>query len=898
MNQRLYRLAVNLRSLSAGDRASFRLDRSRIEDALFPIRRAIGESGASASSVEAFVLATCARSEAYIASPVPIEEGRLLESFARLVDRPPSPSSSSSGDDVSREGTLLVPSAVSASGADAVQIEAGQQAVTRLFRIAAGLDSPLIGESEILGQLRYALARGTYSAEGSLLHSLGQRALSAGRAARQISGIRVDYVRAINRLTPAGEPGPRSVGVVGSGRFAAELARGFEGDGRRVTVFASHPERGKRVDVGRSTERQPIGDLSDRLGTLDLLVTAVRSAHPLLGPGEFTRRSRPLRIVDLGVPANIDPAVASSPGIDLVTLEALWRFPRDASEQAAAARAEEITRQGAEDFGRALHTRARLDRKQLVLAAHGAGDHSPLNHAVQDLAARVAHRLGRMSVETAFHLGEPHFAGLRGRDAAIVLPLLTSGGLFHRRLEEAASDGPRVLPPIGADPRVVAMVVSDLEERLRKGGIGADQLGIMVVGHGTNRAATSGDATCVLAAAIQEALPSARVEVAFLEQDPAIEDVARRLGEARPVLALVPFVLGAGRTRGDMDARLPEGSRWAIELPPLLEAPKLPQVVTSIACGQTRVLRLGTRSSPLALWQARRVATDLGVRGVPVTLVPMSTAGDRDLTRPLGTPDASGLFTDDLESLLLRGDIDIAVHSLKDLPLEQRPALDVAAILPRASAHEVLVSRSGLSLRDLQPGARVGTSSPRRRGQLLALRPDLCPEPLRGGVDARLQRVARGEIDAALLAAAGLERLGLLSRVSEHLSFGDFLPEAGQGALAVQIRRDDPTTARAVARLDHKATRLAANAERWAVLRLAQSLGAEAAPAIAALAVPIGKSIRLRLRLLDPAGAWRLDAVAEGERARDVAHRAADQLAELWRRQQVGDMAPGSRRIA
>jgi hydroxymethylbilane synthase len=194
----------------------------------------------------------------------------------------------------------------------------------------------------------------------------------------------------------------------------------------------------------------------------------------------------------------------------------------------------------------------------------------------------------------------------------------------------------------------------------------------------------------------------------------------------------------------------------------------------------------------------------------------MTTSGDRMLDKPL--PDAAaggkGLFTEELENALRSGEIDLAVHSLKDLPIDDAPGLTLGAICTREDARDVLISRTGWTLDTLPHGARVGTSSLRRSAQLLAARPDLTLLPLRGNVDTRIRKAMQGDYDAIVLAAAGVLRLGLGEHITEYLSFDRMLPAPGQGAMSVQCRADDAATRELVAMIDDPASRAAVTAER------------------------------------------------------------------------------------
>ncbi len=230
-------------------------------------------------------------------------------------------------------------------------------------------------------------------------------------------------------------------------------------------------------------------------------------------------------------------------------------------------------------------------------------------------------------------------------------------------------------------------------------------------------------------------------------------------------------------------------------------------------------LRIGTRRSQLALWQAGYVRDALHALypSLAVELVHITTTGDRVIDRPLPQIGGKGVFTQELEDALREGRIDLAVHSLKDLPTELAPAFVLGAILPRANPFDALVSRDGHTLDALPSGAVVGTSSLRRRAQLHAARRGLRVEDLRGNVDTRLRKALdpRGPYDAIILAAAGLERLGREDAITEVFDTGAvMLPAPGQGAVAVQCRADDARTRELLAVLDHRPTRLAVTAER------------------------------------------------------------------------------------
>lgn len=224
-------------------------------------------------------------------------------------------------------------------------------------------------------------------------------------------------------------------------------------------------------------------------------------------------------------------------------------------------------------------------------------------------------------------------------------------------------------------------------------------------------------------------------------------------------------------------------------------------------------IRLATRKSPLALWQAQWVAERLHSLGYACELVPLTSEGDHDL-RPITAASGVGLFTKRIQQALIDGEADVAVHSLKDLPTIDVPMLHLAAVPPRETVEDRLVSAKGWTLEELPPGSIVGTSSRRRAAQLLYHRNDLQILPIRGNLQTRIDQVMRGDFDATLLAAAGLERLEMNDVPAKPLPLEIMLPAPSQAALGIETRRDDAQTTAAVARLDHHETRAAVTAER------------------------------------------------------------------------------------
>ncbi|HEU4724119.1 MAG TPA: hydroxymethylbilane synthase [Candidatus Eisenbacteria bacterium] len=225
-------------------------------------------------------------------------------------------------------------------------------------------------------------------------------------------------------------------------------------------------------------------------------------------------------------------------------------------------------------------------------------------------------------------------------------------------------------------------------------------------------------------------------------------------------------------------------------------------------------MRIGTRGSDLALTQSRFVRSLLGGDDETIPLEIITTSGDRFADASLTKIGGKGLFTKEIEDALLAGRVDLAVHSLKDLPTENPPGLVVAALLSREDPRDALVSRDGLGLDALPAGARVGTSSLRRRSQILARRPDLVVLDLRGNVPTRVKRVEEGRFDAVVIAAAGLRRLGLADRITEPIDEAIMLPAPGQGVLGIQARVDDAATLAALRKLHDPIAAAEATAER------------------------------------------------------------------------------------
>jgi hydroxymethylbilane synthase len=289
-------------------------------------------------------------------------------------------------------------------------------------------------------------------------------------------------------------------------------------------------------------------------------------------------------------------------------------------------------------------------------------------------------------------------------------------------------------------------------------------------------------------------------------------------------------------------------------------------------------LRIGTRASQLALWQAEHLRALL--RGQPdapaIELVHIRTQGDERREVPLWQVGGRAFFTREIDAALLAGKVDIAVHSLKDLPTQLEPGIALAATLRRADPRDALVSRDGATLAQLPHGARIGTSSLRRRAFLARARPDAQLADLRGNVPTRLERLKAGDYDAIVLAAAGLERLGLISSISQRLAPENFPPAVSQGIIGVCARTEDAAVLRWLAPLDDAGARLAASAERALLKRIE---GGCQVP-LGALAVLSQGRVQLNASVCALDGSRCLDARGTSEATEAAAHALGERVAE------------------
>jgi hydroxymethylbilane synthase len=271
-------------------------------------------------------------------------------------------------------------------------------------------------------------------------------------------------------------------------------------------------------------------------------------------------------------------------------------------------------------------------------------------------------------------------------------------------------------------------------------------------------------------------------------------------------------------------------------------------------------LRIGSRGSQLALWQATHISALLRERGHEVELEIIKTTGDKITDVALAKVGTKGMFTKEIEEALAEGRIDLAVHSLKDLPTELSQGFEIAAVTSRENPRDVFCSSKYNNIEDLPRGARVGTSSLRRQAQLKAVRPDLDIHPLRGNVDTRLRKLEAGEYDAIILAAAGLNRLGKTELVRQVIPAELMCPAAGQGALGIEIRAGDSVTRQHLAFLDNPAARATTTCER----ALLNKLGGGCQVPIGAFAEVRNGRLHLEAIVADPDGSTVLREAREG----------------------------------
>lgn len=535
----------------------------------------------------------------------------------------------------------------------------------------------------------------------------------------------------------------------------------------------------------------------------------------------------------------------------------------------------------------------------IILAAHGAGDGSAANTMVRTLARRLETTLVGSRVTASFIKGDPVFhAAIRHADRPqrLLVPLLASDGHFAARLRDDAARASTpaapvtVATPVGAQAAFVDSMVQSVVRVAAAHAFAAHDTHVLVIGHGTTRNARSADSTRALAAAVSTN-SGLTAHVAFLDQSPSIELVLGAIPTTASVLVL-PFLFGGGEhALRDVPARVTAGAArrgiaasrvvWADALSDIPQLASMLERIVLDQRGARPCIAVGARGSRLSRVQVELLAERAAEVGVDVRVVPIDTDGDRERSRPLHTFARDDVFTGDIDAALLAGTIDVAVHSFKDVPLAPTPAIINAAVLRRGAVEDVLVSRGDVPLSALPIGARIGTSCARRSLQIRRLRPDVTPVPIRGVVEQRIAQVDAGDFDAVVLAAAGLERLGLQARIARRFSCADIMPAPAQGAIVVQCRVDAPTHVRALLRaLDDIATHDSAVAERT-FQRIVERHPFGVA---AAHATKHGDTVTLDARIVDAASGEQFDARVSGADAALTGERAAAQLLSAFTR--------------
>ncbi len=297
-------------------------------------------------------------------------------------------------------------------------------------------------------------------------------------------------------------------------------------------------------------------------------------------------------------------------------------------------------------------------------------------------------------------------------------------------------------------------------------------------------------------------------------------------------------------------------------------------MISSPNNGKAKKLRIGSRGSQLALWQANHISTLLRERGHEVEIEIIHTTGDKITDVALALVGTKGMFTKEIEEALAAGRLDLAVHSLKDLPTELPPGFEIAAITERQDPRDAFCSLHYASFQELPQGARVGTSSLRRQAQLKAFRPDLDIHPLRGNVDTRLRKLEAGEYDAIILASAGLKRLGKTERIKQIIPAEIMCPAAGQGALGIEIREGDGVTRELLAFLNDPNARAATTCER----ALLNSLGGGCQVPIGAFAEVKNGRLHLESIVADPDGSKLLRDSRDGDHPEKLGNEAGAAL--------------------
>jgi hydroxymethylbilane synthase len=623
-----------------------------------------------ARSVEAVILSTCNRTGIYALGQCPEPLARFLVSYKGCHPRDLRPH---------------------------LGVYESRAAVEHLFAVAAGLDSQVLGEPQILGQVRRAHEVALQAkAVGPILDELFRRAIHVGKRVRRETelgrhpaSLASAAVELVARTHP--DISQASALLIGTGEMGELVARLLRKRGICQLIIASR-SLPRAAELAHRLEAQPLAfeRVMEKLPQVDILISATDAPGFVLTAADLKaaqegRKARPLLLIDLGVPRNLDPEIRRQHGAQLHDLDDLKALSDEGlrRRQHEVPKAWTIVREETEMFMGWLRERRA----------------APLIRALHDRAEAI-----------------------RREQLQWALPKLGPLDEHQRQVIEMLTS------------RIVGKLLHPPTAQLR-----------------------------------------AFARTSTLTPDPL--ELAAQLFRLSPSdVSLETQADAAGRTSSST---------------------------------RRRVI-VGTRGSALALAQTQEVLEQLKACHPAVEFVTkvIRTSGDRGQIREIGA------FVKELEDALQRGEIDLAVHSLKDLPTQLPGGLVIAAVPRRADSRDVLISRDGLTLKALPQGARLGTGSPRRMAQLLALRGDLEIVSIRGNVDTRLRKLKAGEVDALVLAAAGLERLGLINRINELLSLETMLPAVGQGALAVEVRADDGFALELVKALDHPETRAAVTAER------------------------------------------------------------------------------------
>lgn len=646
----------------------------------------------------------------------------------------------------------------------------GKALVEHLLAVAAGLESQVLGEPQILGQVRraYELARQA-GAVGPVLDELFRRALRTGKRVRTETGLGrrpASLAGVAVELAARAYPLPRAKALLlGTGEMGQQVARLLcERGVKELWVASRSRERAEGIARRLGAHPLDVERLEAQLRGVDVIISATEAARGYALRAEQLRphargRDRELLLIDLGVPRTLDPEIKKLSGVRLYDLDDLKAVSEEARRhrEGEVPQAWAIVREETEAFWAWLHERRA----------------SPLIRALHERAERIRREQLRWALPKLEPLSERQRKVIETLTTRLVSKLLHSPTTQLRALARSAplhtarGNGGDV-PPLELAARLFQLELDALE-------------------------------------------------------------VERKQGEARG-----------------------------------LEEPR--------KRSRRRTLVVGTRGSALALTQTRWVIARLRRLHPHLEFVErvIKTSGDRGLGTEVGA------FVKELEEALQRGEIDLAVHSLKDLPTRRPEGVRIGAVPERATPNDALISREGRSLPQLPKGARVGTGSPRRRAQLLALRRDLEVVPLRGNVDTRLRKLDAGEVEALVLAKAGLERLGLTERVTEVLPFEAMLPAVGQGALAVEVRADDSWAWELVSALDHRETREATAAER----AFLEALGGGCRVPIAAYGRVEGGNLVLDGLVADPDGLHVLKGRVEGvpDKAEELGYELAERL--------------------